>query len=95
MIFKRSTLLAIVTAWALAGFGSAAFAGDKAAAPGNWAPPNTVGMPGYKEPPKQKGDANLPIAVPSVDASSHSYHQKMGTDAGNDKNDKDKNDKDK
>jgi len=77
MIFKRSALFAFVAISALAGFSGASLAGDT----GNWAPPNTPGMPGYKEPPKAKDEVRAPIPVPSTDASSRSYMQRENAEA--------------
>lgn len=82
MSFKKSAHVAIVALSALAGFGASALAGDKASAAGAWTAPNEPGMPGYTEPPKVKGEARLPNAVPTEDASSDSYSQKKAVEGG-------------
>jgi hypothetical protein len=78
MVFKHSALFAVVAISALAGFSGISLAADT----GGWAPPNTPGMPGYKEPPKAKNEVRPQIPVSSTDASSQSYLQreKSGAD---------------
>jgi len=78
MVFKHSALFAVVAVAALAGFSGISLAADT----GVWAPPNTPGMPGYKEPPKAKDEVRAQIPVPSNDASSQSYLQREKTAAG-------------
>ena len=78
MAFKHSALFAVVALSALAGFSDASLAGET----GGWAPPNTPGMPGYKEPPKGKDEVQAPIPVPSTDASSRSYLQHENAEVG-------------
>ena len=77
MVFKHSALFAVVALLALAGFGGASLAGETS----RWAPPNTPGMPGYKEPPKGKDEVRAPIPVPSTDASSRSYLEHESAEA--------------
>ena len=72
MGFKRSALFTVIAALILTGFSGASVAGDAA----GWAPPNTPGMPGYKEPPRTKDEVRPPIPVSSTDASSTSYLQR-------------------
>jgi hypothetical protein len=79
MVCKHSALFAVVIASALAGFGGAALAADKADT-GGWAAPNVPGMPGYKEPPKGPDEPKKPIPVPPADPNSASYLQHMGAE---------------
>ena len=72
MVFKHSALFAVIAASAFAGLSGVSLAADT----GNWAPPNTPGMPGYKEPPKAKDEVRPPIPVSSTDVSSRSYLQR-------------------
>lgn len=73
MVFKRSALsAAIAVAATPAGFSGVFLAADA----GDWAPPNTPGMPGYEEPPKAKDEAPPPIPVSSSEAGSRSYLQR-------------------
>ena len=77
MAFRHSALCAIVAVSALAGLSGNSFAAET----GNWAPPNTPGMPGYKEPQKANGEVRPPIPVATTDASSRSYLQRDKSDA--------------
>ncbi len=77
MVFKRSALFTVVAISALAGFSGKSSAADS----GNWAPPNTPGMPGYTEPAKADHEVRPPIPVSSTDASSRSYLQRDKGDA--------------
>ncbi len=77
MAFRHSALFAVVAVSALAGFSGNCFAAES----GSWAPPNTPGMPGYKEPPKADNEVRPPIPVSTTDASSRSYLQREKGDA--------------
>ena len=81
MVCKHSAIFAVVVASAVAGFGGAAFAGDKAADSGGWATLNVPGMPGYKEPAKGPDEPKKPIPMPPADPNAASYIQRLESDS--------------
>lgn len=67
MSHKLNMLTALVIIPAVFSFGSA-MADDA-----QWVPPKVVGQPGYKEPPKKEGPAQLAIPVKDRPAKGGAY----------------------